>query len=152
MLQLNLPTYQFRIKETEKKYFILDIFRKRYVKLTPEEWVRQHFLRYLTKEKGFPAALMAVEKQLNINGMNKRCDAVLFNLQANPMLIIEFKAPNVPVNQAVFDQMAVYNAKLKVQYFMVSNGLEHYCCRVNADTASYEFWDRIPDYDQIKDI
>lgn len=152
MLQLNLPTYQFRIKETEKKYFILDIFRKRYVKLTPEEWVRQHFLRYLTEEKGFPAALMAVEKQLNINGMNKRCDAVLFNLQANPMLIIEFKAPNVPVNQAVFDQMAVYNAKLKVQYFMVSNGLEHYCCRVNADTASYEFWDGIPDYDQIKDI
>ncbi|MHB9056624.1 MAG: type I restriction enzyme HsdR N-terminal domain-containing protein [Paludibacteraceae bacterium] len=150
MLQLNLPTYQFHIKQSEKKYSILDMFRKRYVKLTPEEWVRQNFLRFLVEEKGFPAALIAVEKQLNINGMKKRCDAVFYNIHAIPQIIIEFKAPNIPLNQVVFDQVAVYNAKLKVQYFMVSNGMEHYCCRVNTESASYEFYEEIPEYDQIR--
>lgn len=146
MLQLNLPTYQFRIKQSEKNYFILDKFRKRYVRLTPEEWVRQNFLLFLTEEKGFPAALMAVEKQLFIHDMKKRCDAVLYDLNAKPQIIIELKAPHIPINQAVFDQLAVYNAKLHVQYFMVSNGMEHYCCRVNSENAAYEFFEGIPHY------
>lgn len=149
MWQLNLPSYQFRIRETEKGYFILDTFRKRFVKVTPEEWVRQHFLRFLTEDKGYPAALMAVEKQLELNGMKKRCDAVLFDLQGLPILLIELKAPNVPITQAVFDQMAVYNTKLNVKYFMVSNGLTHYCCKVNTENTTYDFFERIPDYELL---
>lgn len=149
MLQLNLPASQFKLKQTEKGYFIFDKFRKKYVKLTPEEWVRQHFLVYLIENKEYPEALLAVEQQLNLNGMNKRCDAVWYDAQANPQIIIELKAPKIPLNQAVFDQVAVYNTKLKVQFFMVSNGLEHYCCRVNTETASYEFFEEIPKYTEI---
>lgn len=152
MLQLNLPSSQFRVKQTEKGYFIFDRFRKRWVKLTPEEWVRQHFLVYLVENKGYPEALMAVEQQLNLHGMNKRCDAVLYDIQAKPLLIIELKAPNISINQAVFDQVAVYNAKLKVDYFMISNGLDHYCCRVNTETASYEFFEEIPNYYELIDF
>ena len=149
MLQLNLPSSDFTVKQGEKGHLIFEKKKKKYVKLTPEEWVRQHFLMYLTENKGYPTALLAVETQLNLNGMKKRCDAVLFDLKANPHLIIELKAPNIPITQGVFDQVAVYNAKLKVRYFMLSNGMEHYCCHVNTETASYDFFEGIPDYDQI---
>ena len=146
MLQLNLPEYKFRIKKQNEKLFIFDSQRKRYVSLTPEEWVRQHFIRFLIEEKGFPAAYLAVEKQLEMNGMKKRCDAILYNELALPILIIELKAPNVSITQATFDQVAVYNAKLKVDFFMLSNGIEHYCCRVNTQSAKYEFFPEIPNY------
>lgn len=146
MWQLNLPEYNFRIKKQEEKFLIFDSQRKRYVSLTPEEWVRQHFIRFLIEEKGFPAAYLAVEKQLNMNGMKKRCDAILYDKDGIPTLIIELKAPNVPVSQATFDQVAVYNAKLKVNFFMISNGIEHFCCRINTETARYEFFPEIPDY------
>jgi len=146
MLQLNLPEYDFRIKKQDEKLFIFDSQRKRYVSLTPEEWVRQHFIRFLIEEKGYPAAYLAVEKQLNMNGMKKRCDAILYNEYALPALIIELKAPTVRITQATFDQVAVYNAKLKVDYFMISNGIEHYCCRVDIKNARYEFISEIPEY------
>lgn len=146
MLQLNLPEYKFKIKKQNEKLFIFDSQRKRYVSLTPEEWVRQHFIRFLIEVKGFPAAYLAVEKQLEMNGMKKRCDAILYNEHAIPILIIELKAPNVPITQATFDQVAVYNAKLKVDFFMISNGIEHYCCRVNTESAKYEFFPEIPHY------
>ncbi|HNX89424.1 MAG TPA: type I restriction enzyme HsdR N-terminal domain-containing protein [Paludibacteraceae bacterium] len=146
MLQLNLPEYQFRLKQTEKGLLILDSLRKRFVKLTPEEWVRQNFLRYLIEHKQYPLALMAVEKQLIVNGLKKRCDAILYDIKGNPMIIIELKAPNIPITQLVFDQVAVYNSKLKVKYFMISNGFEHYCCKVNPENSSYLFFEGIPDY------
>ncbi len=149
MSQLNLPGYNFRIKKQNEKLFIFDTQRKRYVSLTPEEWVRQHFIRFLIEEKSYPAALLAVEKQLNLNGLKKRCDAILYNSDAQPVMIIEFKAPNVPITQATFDQVAVYNAKLKVDFFMISNGIEHYCCKVNPETARYEFFSEIPHFSQI---
>lgn len=149
MLQLNLPNYHFRIKEDEKGFLILDNFRKKFVRLTPEEWVRQHFLLYLIEEKGFPKGLLAVEKQLSINGMKKRCDAIFYSQKGNPLIVIEFKAPNVPINQAVFDQLAVYNSKLKVDYFIVSNGLEHYFCRVNTQNSTYEFSEEMPNYTEF---
>jgi hypothetical protein len=149
MLQLNLPEYNFRIKKKEDKFLIFDSQRRRYVKLTPEEWVRQHFIRFLIEVKGYPAALLAVEKQLILNGMKKRCDAVLFNMEAEPFMIFEFKAPGVILNQDTFDQVAVYNSKFKVDLFIVSNGLEHYCCKVNTETARYEFFPEIPDYNSI---
>lgn len=149
MWQLNLPEYNFRIKKQEEKFLIFDSQRKRYVSLTPEEWVRQHFIRFLIEEKGFPAAYLAVEKQLNMNGMKKRCDAILYGKDGIPILIIELKAPNVPISQSTFDQVAVYNAKLKVDFFMISNGIEHFCCRVNTETARYDFFSEIPDYNLI---
>jgi type I site-specific restriction endonuclease len=149
MLQLNLPQYSFRIKKQNDKLVIFDSQRKRYVALTPEEWVRQNFIRFLIEEKGYPAAYLAIEKQLNMNGMKKRCDAILYNEHAQPFLIIELKAPNVAISQATFDQVAVYNAKLKVDFFIISNGIEHFCCKVNLETARYEFFPEIPDFNQI---
>jgi len=149
MSQLNLPEYDFRIKKQNEKLFIFDTQRKRYVSLTPEEWVRQHFIRFLIEVKGYPAALLAIEKQLNMNGMKKRCDAILYDNEAKPILIIELKAPNVPISQATFDQVAVYNAKLKVNLFMISNGIEHFCCKVNTETSRYEFFSEIPHFNQI---
>lgn len=149
MLQLNLPQYSFRIKKQNEKLIIFDSQRKRYVALTPEEWVRQNFIRFLIEEKGYPAAYLAIEKQLNMNGMKKRCDAILYNEHAQPFLIIELKAPNVAISQATFDQVAVYNAKLKVDFFIISNGIEHFCCKVNLKTARYEFFPEIPDFNQI---
>lgn len=149
MLQLNLPQYSFRIKKQNEKLVIFDSQRKRYVALTPEEWVRQNFIRFLIEEKGYPAAYLAIEKQLNMNGMKKRCDAILYNEHAQPFLIIELKAPNIAITQATFDQVAVYNAKLKVDFFIISNGIEHFCCKVNLETARYEFFPEIPDFNQI---
>jgi type I site-specific restriction endonuclease len=149
MWQLNLPEYNFRIKKQDEKLQIFDSQRKRYVSLTPEEWVRQHFIRFMIEVKGYPAAHLAIEKQLSMNGMKKRCDAILYNNEAKPIMIIEFKAPTVPITQATFDQVAVYNAKLKVDFFIISNGIEHYCCRVNTQTARFEFFPEIPSYFSI---
>lgn len=152
MLQLNLPSYKFHIKKQDEKNLIFDSQRKRYVSLTPEEWVRQHFIRFLIQEKGYPAAYLAIEKQLSMNGMKKRCDAILYNEFALPVLIIELKAPTVAITQATFDQVAVYNAKLKVDYFMISNGIEHYCCKVDPENARYKFFHEIPDYSNLLSI
>jgi type I site-specific restriction endonuclease len=149
MLQLNLPEYNFRIKKLDEKLLIFDSQRKRYVSLTPEEWVRQHFIRFLIEEKGYPAAYLAVEKQLSLNGMKKRCDAILYNEHALPVLIIELKAPTVPITQTTFDQVAVYNAKLKVDFFMISNGIEHYCCKVDTLNSQYKFFPEIPEYSKL---
>jgi type I site-specific restriction-modification system R (restriction) subunit len=150
MFQLNLPEYIFRIKKQDEKLLIFDSQRKKYVSLTPEEWVRQNFIRFLIEVKGYPAAYLAIEKQLSLNGMKKRCDAVLYNEHAIPILIIELKAPTVRISQITFDQVAVYNAKLKVDFFMISNGIEHYCCKVNALNSRYEFFNEIPDYSGLK--
>ncbi len=149
MSQLNLPEYIFRIKKQNEKTLIFDSQRKRYVTLTPEEWVRQHFIRFLIEVKGYPTSYLAVEKQLCLNGLKKRCDAILYNSEGKAVLIIEFKAPNVPINQETFDQVAVYNSKLKVDFFIISNGIEHYCCKVNVETARYEFFPEIPDFNSL---
>ena len=146
MFQLNLPQYDFRIKRSSKGFLIFDTYRRRYVALTPEEWVRQNFLRFLTEEKAYPAARFSVEQALKVNGMAKRCDAVLFDKNANACLILEFKAPHVAISQKVFDQVAVYNYQLKVRYFMLSNGLEHYACCMDELTGRYRFLPEIPSH------
>lgn len=152
MLQLNLPDYNFSIKNVNDKNYIFDLNRKKYVVLTPEEWVRQHFIRYITDEKGYPSSLIAIEKQLIMNGMKKRCDAVVYNYYAEPVMIIEFKAPNIKITQKTFDQAAVYNSKLGVGGFMISNGLEHYCCKVDIINSKYDFFSDIPDFSKIVQI
>lgn len=147
MWQLNLPAYNFRIIKKNEKPFIFDDLRKKFVALTPEEWVRQHFIRFLIEVKHYPASLIAIEKQLVINGLKKRCDAVVYSRNAEPLMIIEFKATTVSIDQQTFDQAAVYNSKLKVDYFIISNGLKHYCCRLDKNVLQYNFLDDIPDFD-----
>ena len=149
MWQLNLPAYNFRIIKKNEKPFIFDDLRKKFVALTPAEWVRQHFIRFLINVKHYPASLIAIEKQLVINGLKKRCDAVVYSRNAEPLMIIEFKATTVSIAQQTFDQAAVYNSKLKVDYFIISNGLKHYCCRLDKNVLQYNFLDDIPDFDSL---
>ena len=123
MLSLNLPSYEAKIVQRNGKNVIFDTLRKRYVALTPEEWVRQHFVHFLTDYKGYPKGLLANEIQLNLNGTKKRCDTVLYDKNLSAKLIVEYKAPHVEITQAVFDQITGYNMVLKVKYLIVSNGL-----------------------------
>lgn len=149
MLPLNLPSYPAKIQQRNGKNVIFDPLRKKYVALTPEEWVRQHFVHLLTEHKGYPKGLLANEIQLDLNGTKKRCDTVLFNKDLSARMIVEYKAPNVEITQAVFDQITRYNMVLKVEYLIVSNGLRHYCCRINYSTMQYTFLADIPAYSEL---
>lgn len=146
MLSLNLPAFDTKITTREGKNIIFDIIRRRYVALTPEEWVRQHFVNYLIVHKGFPKALMANEVNLNLNGTKKRCDTVLYRRDLSARMIVEYKAPHIEITQQVFDQITRYNMVLKVDYLIVSNGMQHYCCLVDYEKQSYTFLKEIPDY------
>ena len=128
------------------KYVIFDILRRRYVALTPEEWVRQHFVHFLTNYKEYPKGLLANEIQLDLNGTRKRCDTVLYNKDLSAKMIIEYKAPHIEITQAVFNQITRYNMVLKVDYLIVSNGIRHYCCRMDYENQTYTFLEDIPDY------
>lgn len=149
MEKLNLPTYSFNIKIIEQRKYIFDFIRKKFVILTPEEWVRQNFLKYLVDEKKYPASLIAVEKEFKLNTLSKRSDAIVYNKLGNPVLIVECKANSVKIDQKVFDQIARYNMKLNVGFLIVTNGLEHYCCKINYETQKYTFLKDIPEFDVI---
>ncbi|MBO4332998.1 MAG: type I restriction enzyme HsdR N-terminal domain-containing protein [Paludibacteraceae bacterium] len=145
METLNLPKFPFRTKTEDGKTYILDEQRKKYVKLTPEEWVRQHMVKYLIGYKGYPSQLIVNEGIVELNGMSKRFDTVIHDRQGKPQLIAEYKAPSVKITQKVFDQIASYNMKLHVDYLLVSNGLSHYCCKVNWGEDQYTFLHDIPE-------
>lgn len=149
MLELNLPPFEKKITTEGNKSSIFDIIRRRYVALTPEEWVRQHFVHFLIEHKGYPLSLMSNEVSLDLNGMSRRCDTVVFDRSLKPRVIIEYKAPTVKVTQRVFDQICRYNIVLQVDYLIVSNGLDHYCCRVDYAKQSYVFLPDIPTYSEI---
>ena len=144
MLPLNLPSYPAKILKRNGKNVIFDPLRQKYVALTPEEWVRQHFVHLLTDFKGYPKGLLANEIQLDLNGTKKRCDTVLFNKDLSARMIVEYKAPNIEITQAVFDQITRYNMVLKVEYLIVSNGMRHYCCKIDYNTMQYTFLPNIP--------
>lgn len=146
MQSLNFPSYPFRLKSSENKTLIFDIIRKKYVVLTPEEWVRQHVVHYLHIEKKYPLSLISVEKQLKINNLVKRTDVVVFNKKGTPEIIVECKAPNVPISQGTFDQIARYNLTLKANLLMVSNGLNHYYCQMDHEKETYLFLQEVPNY------
>ncbi|MBE7660469.1 type I restriction enzyme HsdR N-terminal domain-containing protein [Tenacibaculum finnmarkense] len=146
MQKLNLPTYKFRLKSNENKTFIFDNLRKKYLVLTPEEWVRQHFVQFLIEEKKYPATLIAIEKQLIINNLKKRTDIVIFSSDGTPNIIVECKAPKIKIAQDTFDQIARYNLKLNANYLIVTNGLEHYFCQLDKENETYIFLRDIPDY------
>ena len=149
MYRLNLPPYEIKIKENGDKRTIFDILRQKYVALTPEEWVRQHFIHYLITHKHYPKALFANEVELRIGEKRLRCDSVLYSQELKPRMIIEYKAPTVSLTQRVFDQISVYNLQLHVDYLIVSNGLQHYCCQMDYAHHSYAFLRDIPDYENL---
>ena len=146
MQQLNLPTYPIKTRQTGDKTEVFDPIRKRYVVLTPEEWVRQQFIRYLINEKKYPETLISIEKGIKVNQMFKRFDAVISDQTGAPVVLIEFKSPNVRISQKTFEQVATYNIRLRVQYLIVSNGLKHYCCSVDHEKETFSFLDDIPDF------
>ena len=149
MQQLNLPTYAAKIIKKGTELKIYDILRRKYVALTPEEWVRQNFVHFLIDYKGFNPTLMANEVAICLNGVNKRCDSVLYSKALVPRMIIEYKRPDVEITQKVFDQICRYNMALHVDYLIVSNGLSHYCCRIDAEKGDYTFLDDIPRYEDL---
>lgn len=146
MQKLNLPSYTFKLKSNENKTLIFDILRKKNIVLTPEEWVRQHFVHLLIKEKNYPTSLIAVEKQLIINNLKKRTDIVVFSPNGTPNIIVECKAPHIKITQDTFDQIARYNLKLDADYLIVTNGLQHFFCKLDKENETYIFLRDIPNY------
>jgi len=146
MQKLNLPKYNFKLKNSENKVLIFDNLRKKYFVLTPEEWVRQHYVQYLIQEKQYPVSLIALEKQLVINNRRKRTDILIFDNLGNPDIIVECKAPSIKITQDTFDQIARYNLKLKANYLIVTNGLHHFYCKMDFENENYVFLKDIPDY------
>jgi hypothetical protein len=146
MQKLNLPEYSFRIKTVEDKSYIFDPLRKKYVRLTKEEWVRQNFVKFLMDQKKFPSSLINVEAGLKVNNNALRADMVVFDRCGLPALAAEFKAPEVKISQQTFDQIVRYNMQLKVKFLIVSNGLDHYCCQINYADNSYAFLKEIPEF------
>ncbi|MGB0887077.1 MAG: type I restriction enzyme HsdR N-terminal domain-containing protein [Vicingaceae bacterium] len=149
MQQLNLPPYPIKLKEEKGTKYIFDPIRKKYLVLQPEEWVRQNFIQFLIKEKAFPESLIAIEKGLKLNELQKRADIVIYDNQAEPIVLIECKAPKVKINQDVFEQVARYNMVFKVPYLLVTNGLEHYCAKVDFENNSFEFLQELPNYKSL---
>jgi len=150
MQKLNLPSYPFRIKKENGKDVIFDELRKKYVRLTPEEWVRQNFIRFLINEKKYPVSLMAVEAAVNVNKNMLRADLVIFGKNGQPVMAVEFKAPSVKISQDTFNQIVRYNMNLRVNYLIVSNGLSHFCCKIDYPANSYQFLQEIPDFSVVQ--
>lgn len=149
MFALNLPGYDTKISSKDGKPTIFDLLRRCYVALTPEEWVRQHFIHFLIEHCNYPATLMGNEVGLTLNGTKKRCDTVVYDRNLKPRIIIEYKAPTVKINKDVFSQIARYNLVLKVDYLIISNGIQHYCCRMDYEKNSFEFIANIPEYNSL---
>ena len=149
MYQLNLPTYDLRLRRTGNRDMIFDVLRRKYVALTPEEWVRQHFVHFLIEHKGYPTALLANEIELRIGGKHLRADTLLYNKELRPHMLIEYKSPTIALTQKVFDQISAYNLLLHADYLIVSNGMQHICCRMDYEQNSYHFLEEIPDYSEL---
>ncbi|MBQ3656988.1 MAG: type I restriction enzyme HsdR N-terminal domain-containing protein [Bacteroidales bacterium] len=145
MQQLNLPSYNLSVKDGE----VFDIIRKKYVRLTPEEWVRQNFVHFLISEKGFPKNLMSTETSLSVFNTVKRTDITVFSSSGQVLAVVECKAPYVEITQSTFSQIARYNITLKASFLIVTNGLTHYCIKLDKDTKKYEFLKEIPKYNEL---
>ncbi|RDY61454.1 type I restriction enzyme HsdR N-terminal domain-containing protein [Flagellimonas nanhaiensis] len=146
MQALNFPKYQFRIKSSENSLYIFDVIRKKFVLLQPEEWVRQHALLFLMETKKYPKSLINVEKQLEVNNLKKRYDIVVFAPDGSIQVLVECKAPDIKIDQMTFDQIARYNLSLRSNYLMVTNGMDHYYCKMDFENEKYRFLKEIPDF------
>ena len=146
MQKLNFPKYSFRFKNSENKTYIFDVIRKKFLLLTPEEWVRQHVVNFLIEEMNYPKSLINVEKLVKVNGINKRYDVVVFRNDGSIFLLVECKAPEVNITQQTFDQIAQYNLVLKAENLMVTNGLNHYFCQMDFENEIYIFLKKLPSF------
>ena len=146
---LNLPVTELRIKKQTGKDYVFDRLRKQFVRLTPEEFVRQQFVSFLIEHKGYPSGRMANEIEIVLGNVRKRCDTVLYDNYLQPLMIIEYKAPSFLINQKTFDQVARYNFALQVPWLIVSNGVQHFCCRMDKEKKEYVFVNEIPEYNTI---
>lgn len=149
MTRLNLPDHPFNTKKEGQKMLIFDVYRKRFVTMTPEEEVRQHFLAYLVHHKNYTPGKIAVEAEIKMNNLSRRCDAIIYSSKGRPLLIAEFKAPDVKITQNTIDQISNYNMELKVSYLILSNGIKHYCVHIDNKTGQFKFLKDIPFYEQI---
>lgn len=150
MSELNLPPCDFKLKEDEGKQYIFDPLRRKYIVLTPEEWVRQHFVSFLIGHKNYPAGRIGNEISLLLNNRKRRCDTVVYNSCGQPQVIVEYKAPHIPITQLVFDQIVRYNMVLQVKYLIVSNGMAHYCCEIDYKSGDFRFLEDIPLYEHLQ--
>lgn len=146
MQKLQFPSYSFRFKNSENKIAIFDEIRKKFILLTPEEWVRQHVVQYLLQDKNYPKSYINIEKLIKVNELNKRYDIVVFQPNGELFLLIECKAPEVKITQQTFDQIARYNLVLNAKYLMVSNGLNHYFCKIDFENEKYVFLEELPNF------
>ena len=144
MIQLNFPTYKFNLKNRENKSYVWDPVRKKWVVLQPEEWVRQHCIAFLVEDKKYPLELINVEKKIQLNGRSKRYDIIVFQPTGKPHILIECKSPTVSITQKSFDQIAKYNMALNSKYLMITNGIDHYFCQIDAAKAKYQFLKSLP--------
>ena len=144
MIKLNFPNYEFRLKKGGQKRFIFDLIRKKYIELTSEEWVRQNCVQFLIEEKKISRFSIAIEKEIEFNGLKKRFDIVSYSSEGNINLLVECKAPNIEINQKTFDQILIYNKILKSKYLMVTNGINHYYCKINEDRNNIKFLANFP--------
>ena len=150
MTDLNLPASELRIKKQNGKDYVFDRLRKQFVRLTPEEFVRQQFVSFLIEFKGYPAGRMANEIEIALGNVKKRCDTVLYDSYLQPLMIVEYKAPSIAISQKAFDQITRYNLALQVPWLIVSNGIQHFCCRLDKEKKAYVFVKEIPEYERVK--
>ncbi len=149
MTQLNLPPFDVRVRNEAGRQQIFDVLRRRYVALTPEEWVRQHFVHFLIEHKGYPKGLLCNEIELRVGEKRLRCDTLLYNRDLKPLMIVEYKAPEIEITQRVFDQITAYNMLLHVDYLVISNGLQHFCCHMDYVRHSYVFLQDVPHFNNL---
>lgn len=150
--RLNFPEYNFKLQKASpdgQSIKIFDKIRGKYVLLTPEEWVRQHLIQYMLSEKGYPSGLLSVEKKIKVNGLTKRTDVLVYDKKGLPLLLAECKAPQVSIDQKVFDQAARYNMVLGVQYYVLSNGIQTICCKVDHELQKYQFLEEFPSFTSL---
>lgn len=149
MEALNLPPYPFKVVQDSGKHKIFDPVRRKYLVLTPEEWVRQHFLQFLINEKNYPQGLFKIESGVNHHQRNGRFDALIYGTDGKPLVLIECKAPSVPISKETFYQIGRYNSTLQVPFLVVTNGLEHFFVEINVDENRMKILKDIPDYEYL---
>lgn len=150
MAPLNLPVTDLRIRKQKNKAYVFDRLRKQFVRLTPEEFVRQQFVSFLIDYKGYPSGRLANEIEIILGNVRKRCDTVLYDNYLQPLMIIEYKAPSIAISQKTFDQIARYNLTLQVPWLIISNGIRHFCCQLDKEKKEYVFLDEIPEYGKVR--
>lgn len=150
MDKLNLPTFQFRVKKQDHRMLIFDEVRRKFVTLTPEEWVRQNFIKYLCEHLGYPQQLMAIEKMVIVNGLQQRADIVIYNRKGLPVMIVECKASHIPITNEVFAQAARYNMKLKVDFLILTNGIKHFGAKLDYTNETFQLLSELPTFNNLQ--